>query len=121
MMQGQKSFHRYGDVWITELDHDVGSEIGKRRPGLVVSNDQNNRYSDTVTILPMTSQRRRRRYLHEAIVPAGVGEMSWQSRIKAYMIRTVDKSRLVRRVGTLPSDYPPSVRRAVAIHLNLSS
>ena len=120
MTPAAETFPRYGDVWVTELDPVVGSEIGKGRPGLVVSNDQNNRYSDTVTILPMTSQRGRRRYLHEAIVPAGVGGLSRQSRIKANMIRTVDKSRLVRRVGTLPADYRPSVQRAVAIHLNRS-
>ena len=113
---GQR-FPRYGEVWIVDLDPVMGSEIGKRRPALVVSNDQNNQYSDTITVLPMTSQPGRRRYLYEVVVPAGVAGLSRTSRAKANMIRTLDKSRVVRLVGVLPQAYYAEIDRALRIHL----
>jgi mRNA interferase MazF len=116
---GSQRFPLYGEVWIVEMDPVVDSEIGKRRPALIVSNDQNNQYADTVTVLPITSQPPRRRYLYEVLVPAGVAGLSRNSRVKANMIRTVDKSRLLQLMGTLPQQYYPEVNTALKIHLNV--
>jgi mRNA interferase MazF len=44
-----------GEIYYANLSPTVGSEIDKRRPVLVVSNDANNRAANTVTILPITS------------------------------------------------------------------
>ena len=44
-----------GEIYYANLSPTVGSEIDKRRPVLVVSNDANNRATNTVTILPITS------------------------------------------------------------------
>ena len=44
-----------GDIYYSKLDPTLGSETAKRRPVLIVSNDRNNRASDTVTIIPITS------------------------------------------------------------------
>ncbi len=44
-----------GDIYYANLDPTVGSEINKRRPVLIVSNDINNRTSDIITVLPITS------------------------------------------------------------------
>ena len=115
----QEDFPRYGDVRIVDLEPVVGSEIGKRRPAQIVSNDASNERSDTVTVLPMTSQPPKRQYLYEVIVPEGVAGLTRRSRIKANMIRTVDKSRLVRPLGALPDRYARAVNGAIAIHLNL--
>ena len=115
----QNRFPRYGDVWIVDLDPVVGSEIGNRRPALVVSNDQSNQFSDTVTVLPMTSQPGRRRYLYEIVVPAGVGGLSRTSRVKANMVRSLDKRRLLSMIGSLPSQYYAQIHRALRVHLNI--
>lgn len=44
-----------GEIYYAFLSPAVGSEMDKRRPVLIVSNDANNRAADTVTILPITS------------------------------------------------------------------
>ena len=115
----REGYPRYGEIWITELDPVVGSEIGRRRPALIVSNDQNNRYSDTVTVLPMTSQPPSRRYFHEVQVPAGTAGLSQNSRIKANMVRTLDKRRLLQFIGALPVQYYAEIHRALSVHLNM--
>jgi len=45
---------RRGEIYYAELGPTIGSEINKRRPVLVVSNDANNRAAGTVTVLPIT-------------------------------------------------------------------
>ena len=44
-----------GEIYFANLNPTVGSEIAKRRPVLIVSNNANNRAANTVTILPITS------------------------------------------------------------------
>ena len=44
-----------GDIYYANLNPTLGSEIAKHRPVLIISNDRNNRASDTVTIVPITS------------------------------------------------------------------
>ena len=47
-------FPHYGDIWDINFNPVIGSEIGKTRPALVVSNDLNNQFADIVTVLPIT-------------------------------------------------------------------
>lgn len=115
----EASFPRYGDIYEVNLDPAVGSETGKRRPALVVSNDINNEFSQTVTVLPITGQPARKQYPFEVLVPKGVAGLTADSRIKANQIRTVDKRRLVSFRGSLPSEYLPQVEKALKIHLNM--
>ena len=44
-----------GEIYYAKLNPTLGSETAKRRPVLIVSNDRNNSASDTVTIIPITS------------------------------------------------------------------
>ena len=48
-----------GEIYYADLSPVVGSEIAKRRPVLIVSNNANNRAAATVTIVPITSQIKR--------------------------------------------------------------
>jgi len=43
-----------GDIYWANLDPTIGSEISKKHPVLIVSNDINNQYASCVTILPIT-------------------------------------------------------------------
>ena len=119
MQQTERNQPRYGQVWLVDLDPVTGSEIGGRCPGLVVSGNESNQYSATVTILPITSRPAKRRYPDEVILPEGIAGLSRQSRLKANMVRTISKMRLVRPIGTLPDDYHADVNKALKIHLNM--
>ena len=44
-----------GEIYLADLSPTIGSEIAKTRPVLIVSNDINNQYAATVTIVPITS------------------------------------------------------------------
>jgi mRNA interferase MazF len=112
-------FPRYGDIYEVNLDPVVGSETGKHRPAVVVSNDINNKFSQTITVLPITGQPAGKQYPFEVLIPAGIAGLGVESRIKANQIRTVDKRRLTGFRGSLPPQYLPQVEKAMKIHLNM--
>jgi mRNA interferase MazF len=86
------------DVFLINLDPTVGSEIQKTRPCVVVSPDEMNRHMATVMIAPMTTQGR-----------AYPTRVSCQFQGKAGQIvldqiRTIDKTRLIKKLGQISSD-----------------
>jgi len=90
-----KEIRRY-DVHLVNLDPTRGGEIRKTRPCVVVSPDEMNRHIRTAIVAPMATVRRG--------YPTRV-DVTFQRRpgqVALDQIRTVDKSRLVRRLGRLP-------------------
>jgi len=83
------------DVWLVTLDPTVGSEIRKTRPGLIVSPDELNAHIATVIIAPMTTKGRD----YPTRVPCSFQGKPGQ--VVLDQLRTVDKTRLVKRLGRL--------------------
>ena len=108
-----------GEIYLAALDPVVGKEISKTRPVVIVSNDKNNEFSGTVTVLPITSKNLKRIYPFEVILPKGSGNLPKDSKIKADQIRTLDKSRIMSRVGRLDKTQIDEIENATKIHLSL--
>ena len=83
------------EVYGVRLDPTHGSEIRKTRPCVVISPDEMNRHLRTVIVAPMTSQGRPYPSRVPVMFAATAGH------IVLDQIRTVDRSRLVRRLGSL--------------------
>ena len=111
------SIHR-GDVFLARLARKE-SGVTHTRPVLVVSNDIGNRHSGTVTVLPITFRHSDRVYPFEVRLPAGTANLSQTSKVKADQIRTLDRSQLVKFVGTIETSMLAGVEQAVRIHLAL--
>ena len=58
-------------IYVAALDPVIGKEISKTRPVVVVSNDINNQYSGTVTIIPITSKNLQKIYPFEVLLAKG--------------------------------------------------
>ncbi|MHC1708558.1 MAG: type II toxin-antitoxin system PemK/MazF family toxin [Bacteroidales bacterium] len=86
---------RQYEVFIVNLDPTIGSEIKKTRPCAVISPDEMNKYLDTVVIAPITSQSKK--YPTRAMIDLE-GTKNW---VVIDQLRTIDKTRLIRRVGEL--------------------
>ena len=109
-----------GEIYLATLDPVLGKEISKTRPVLIVSNDKNNLFSGTVTILPISSQNLEKIYPFEVFLPKGSGNLPKDSKVKADQIRTIDKMRIIRHVGKLKKDEVDNVEKAIKIHLDLT-
>ena len=86
-----------GEIWLVGLDPTVGSEIKKSRPCVIVSPPELNEHLRTVIVAPMTSKG----FAAPFRVP--VTHAAKKGLIVLDQIRTVDKIRLVKRVGTVNS------------------
>jgi mRNA interferase MazF len=83
------------DVYVVDLDPTKGREIRKTRPGLIVSPDEMNRHIGTVIVAPMTTKGRD--------YPSRV-KVTFQKKkgqVVLDQIRTLDKRRLVKRLGKI--------------------
>lgn len=108
-----------GEIYYANLSPTVGSEIDKRRPVLVVSNDANNRAANTVTILPITSNITRV-YPFEVLLNPEDSGLPKPSKVQAQQVRTISKQRISSdAVGSLSEEIMQLVNGALKLHLEV--
>ena len=99
------SFPHRGDLYWVNLDPTVGSEIKKTRPCVVISPDAANQASPLVIVAPISKSEGKKVFFHELFIPKDVAGLSFESKIKVFQLRCVDKKRLgPNSIGTLPED-----------------
>ena len=105
---------RRGEVYWVALDPVIGTEIRKTRPAVIVSNDSCNRYGTRVVVLPITSN-------VDSVFPgeALVTVKGKPGRALGDQIRSIDKSRLKARAGTVTPAEMVRLEEALAVTLGL--
>lgn len=96
------------DIFLINLDPTIGSEIRKARPCLIISPDEMNNFIATVIIAPMTTKGRD----YPTRVPCTFKRKSGQ--IVLDQIRTVDKIRLIKKLGTIDVDTQEKIFSTLA-------
>jgi mRNA interferase MazF len=91
------------EVYLTRLDPTLGSEIQKTRPCLVISPDEMNRFISTVSVAPMTTKSSP----YPTRVPCKF--KGKRGHVVVDQIRTIDKTRLVKRLGNIDKQTEASV------------
>ena len=86
------------EVYIVILDPTIGSEIQKTRPCLIISPDEMNHHIATVIVAPMTTKGRSYPTRVACIFQGKEGQVILDQ------IRTVDKSRLARKLGQIDDE-----------------
>jgi len=111
------TFPLRGEIYWAALDPVVGTEIAKTRPSLIISNDVGNEYSPRVIVAAITSQGTQHIYPFEVLIPAGEGGLSQTSKVLLSQIRSIDKQRLGRLIGSLPAQRVEEVNQAIRLSL----
>lgn len=110
-----------GDLYFADLSPVIGSEQGGVRPVLVVQNNVGNKYSPTIIVAAVTSQKNKAQLpTHVSIDAAGNG-LSKNSVVLLEQLRTIDKSRLRERIGTLNQELMPDVNEALGVSLGINA
>jgi mRNA interferase MazF len=91
------------DVFLVNLDPTIGSEIQKTRPCLVISPDEMNDHIATVIVAPMTTRGR------DYPTRVSCQFEGKDGQVVLDQIRTVDKSRLVKKLGKISADTQKEV------------
>jgi mRNA interferase MazF len=111
--------HRRGDIVWVNLDPTMGSEIRKKRPAIIVSNDAANRRYHQVTVVPLTSQKVEAVEPFQAAVLAEESGLAKDSKAMTEQIRTVSKLRLGLRAGHVGPQTMDEIEKAIKVHLDL--
>lgn len=110
---------RRGDIYFADLSPVVGSEQGGVRPVLIVQNNVGNRHSPTVIAAAITSQINKARLPTHIELSAKSFGLTRDSVILLEQIRTIDKKRLLERMGKLDEGVMSRVDEALAVSFGL--
>lgn len=111
--------HR-GDIYLVTFDPARGHEIQKTRPALIIQNDIGNRHSEVTIVTAITSKFSPTLYPVEVLISPTKGNgLTRQSAIQLSQIRSIDKERLVKRLGTVDIGTLRRVDDALKISLGL--
>lgn len=108
-------------VFLANLDPIVGSEQGKARPVLVISEEEINQLLNVVNVIPLTSMKEGRKiYPNEALLPADVTGLPRDSIALCYQIRTLDKKRFIKEIGEISDeDLKEKIKDTICFQLGI--
>jgi len=108
-----------GDIYFANLDPTIGSEINKKRPVLIVSNNANNKVSTTITVVPITSNITKV-YPFEVLLEMNSTGLKKTSKAQCHQIRTISKIRIQGKPEGHVNDLKMAkVEAALMLHLDL--
>ena len=110
---------RRGEVYLVSFDPTVGSEIQRTRPALILQNDIANRHSPITIVAAITSQFEDPLYPTEVLITPPEGGLTTPSVVLLNQIRSIDRQRLVRRLGRVTVATMERVNRAIQLSLGL--
>jgi mRNA interferase MazF len=96
------------EIYLAELNPTVGAEISKTRPVVIVSQNEMNRYLETIVICPITSKLHPQWQSRLQIICAGT-----DAEIAVDQIRTISKSRLKKKLDKLSADQAAQLRQLI--------
>ena len=108
-----------GDIYYADLSPVVGSEQGGMRPVLIIQNDLGNRFSPTVIVLPLTSRTGKTPLRTHVTVFPPCGGLTKPSIILCEQVRTLEKTRLGRRLGAVGANAMRGVEKALQVSLDI--
>ncbi len=113
------TFPKRGSMYVVRFDPTEGSEIAKTRPALIIQNDIGNRFGNITIVAAITSKFRLPLHRTNVLIKAPEGGLSVDSVVRLDQVRSVDKRRLLNRLGVLKPATMLKVDRAIKISLGL--
>jgi len=108
-----------GDIVLANLEPIRGSEQGGIRPVLVIQNNEGNRFSPTTIISPITSKEFNKEFPTNVFISKHDSHLDKDSTIILNQIRTIDKSRIIKKISSLDIYSMNKVDLAIKISLSL--
>src|SRR4030043_262998 len=99
-----------GDIYFVDFEPSIGAEIKKKRPALIISCNEANKYLKTIMVIPFSS-RIEKVYPFEVFVKKEDSRLNVDSKLKISQMRAVDKTRLKNYIGTLIDKHLEEVEK----------
>lgn len=108
------------EIWIADLNPQIGTEPGKTRPVLVVQTNLLNKLPHPSTIVcPITTSVKKESEILRVHIKKGIANMHENCDIMIDQLRAIDNSRLMKKVGDLPADLAEMVSENIKLILEL--
>ena len=108
------------EIWIADLNPQIGTEPGKTRPVLVLQTNLLNKIPHPSTIVcPITTKVEKESDILRVHLKRGMANMHENSDIMIDQIRAIDNKRLIKKIGDLPASLISKVKENVVIVLDL--
>ena len=108
-----------GGIVLVNFEPVRGSEQGGIRPSLVIQNDIFNKYSPTTIVAPITSKLFKKEYPTNVTLKKEDSRLNQDSTVLLNQIKTIDKSRIIRKISLLDFYSMKKVDLALKISLDL--
>ena len=108
-----------GEIYLVNFDPTIGSEINKTRPALIIQNNIANENSPIIIIAAITSKFDNRLYPTEVRIDPPEGGLNQISVVLLNQIRSIDRQRLIRKIGVISIEKLHEVDRAIQISFGL--
>lgn len=106
-----------GDVYQANLDPVIGSEQGGIRPVVIIQNDRGNRYSPTVIVVAVTTRRKKPQLPVHVLLTQEESGLKEDSIVLTEQVRTLEKTRLTRYLGTVTAQAMKRIDRALGMSI----
>jgi len=108
------------EIWVADLNPQIGTEPGKTRPVLVIQTNLLNKIPHPSTIVcPLTTNIEQDADILRVHLEKGIANLNERCDIMIDQIRAIDNTRLIKKVGNLPSELIEKVKENVMITLDL--
>ena len=107
-----------GEIYYADLRQEaVGSEQGGIRPVLIIQNDIGNKYSPTTIVAVITSREKKNLPTHVQLHKSDVNGLTKDSIVLLEQLKTIDKCRILGKVGKITDNETELVRKALGVSL----
>ena len=108
------------EIWIADLNPQIGTEPGKTRPVLIVQTNLLNQVPHPSTIIcPITTNVKKDSDILRVHIKKGEANLHQNCDIMIDQIRAIDNKRLTKKIGVLPHELVDLVKENIQIVLDL--
>jgi mRNA interferase MazF len=108
-----------GNILFVDFEPVRGSEQGRIRPAIVIQNDILNKFSPLTIVAPVTSKIYDKEYPTNVFIKKEDSKLNNNSTILLNQIRTIDKRRIIKKLGSLDIYTMNKVDMAIKVSLGL--
>jgi mRNA interferase MazF len=112
-------FPKRGEIYLVNFDPTVGAEIQKTRPAVIIQNDIANEHSRITIVAAISSKFDEQLYPTEVLISASSSGLLKDSVALLNQLRSIDRQRLIRRLGRVSDETIQAINQAIQISLGL--
>ncbi len=108
------------EIWIADLNPQIGTEPGKTRPVLIIQTNLLNKIPHPSTIVcPITKNVQKKANILRVHLKKGTANLNENCDIMIDQLRAIDNNRLIKKIGNLPIDLIEKIKENIGIVLDL--